>query len=225
MIKVALVYKVGGDFAGADVVRLTASIRKHLTIPHEIICLTDSEIKGSLFADKVIKLKHNWPGWWSKLELFALEGPLLYFDLDTVIIDNINKLAESIFNLRSNFIILRDFYKPETMNSSIMGWRYNARFVYDGFLEYLTVHNFIKRGDLISLPDYRGDQDFIFAAIENKQNSGPGFWWQGIQDEFPGIRSYKIDVRYRQVPAGTNVICFHGKPRPNTEILKGLGLV
>jgi hypothetical protein len=72
-----------------DVVRwFRRQLAAKLRTPHTFVCLSDKpdEVPGG------IALKHNWPGWWAKLELFRpdlfQEGDLvLYFDMDTVLTD------------------------------------------------------------------------------------------------------------------------------------------
>ena len=52
---IACVLKSGGDFLPAE----------------EFICLTDLDLDCQTLA-----LDHDWPGWWSKIELFRLPSAL-----------------------------------------------------------------------------------------------------------------------------------------------------
>lgn len=61
--------------------------------PFRFVCLTNvpDEFDDSI---EVVPLKHNWPGWWSKLELFrpgvfADGDRVFYLDLDSVIVKSI----------------------------------------------------------------------------------------------------------------------------------------
>ena len=100
--------------------------------------------------------------WWYKMQLFDTQhfrGPLLYFDLDTVITSNIDWIWQ--LNLR-HFWTVRDFkylWRPTNndSNSSVMWWntvQYN--YVWQEF-------NTRKLPDLMK--QYRGDQDFISDII------------------------------------------------------------
>jgi hypothetical protein len=62
-------------------------------------------------------------GWWNKLYLFKdglfPEGDrILYLDLDTVITGSL----DDIIQYKGTFAILRDFYRPEGLQSSVMAW-------------------------------------------------------------------------------------------------------
>ena len=50
--------------------------------PHRFVCLSDVPIKDV----ETVPLKHDWPGWWSKMALFdpAIEGDIFCTDLDNV---------------------------------------------------------------------------------------------------------------------------------------------
>ncbi|MCV5289720.1 hypothetical protein OFB97_30755, partial [Escherichia coli] len=66
-------------------------------------------------------LLYNWPGWWSKIELFNPNHPvlgdqdLLYFDVDVVVTGDIH-----IFEGAKKFTMLREFNHASRVNSSIM---------------------------------------------------------------------------------------------------------
>ena len=49
---------------------LQKQIEKFYPRPHKFICFTDFENMKC----ETIKLKHNLPGWWSKMEMYQLKG-------------------------------------------------------------------------------------------------------------------------------------------------------
>lgn len=59
----------------------------------QFACLSDVDVPGV----ECIPLKHDWSGWWAKLELFRPDMPtdFLYTDLDNVILGPIDELVES----------------------------------------------------------------------------------------------------------------------------------
>ena len=76
---------------------LNSMVKRHTTVPYQFNCLTDDA--NGLDPDiNVIKLPNDpWiKSWWSKLWMFApempLKGNILFFDLDVVIFDNIDRL-------------------------------------------------------------------------------------------------------------------------------------
>lgn len=203
MITVACVLKAGGDFGPAYVERLELGVDRHLALPHRFVCLTD--LPAETFRDdsegQVIPLTENWPGWWSKMELFKLPGPVLFFDLDTVITGPIDALAEWICRSDGALVMLSDFYRPKQRSSGILGWRGNTTKLFKCFWT----------GAELFMGKFRGDQEYLRAHLSEH----PEIRIAVAQDIFPGIKSFKVDVRGRQLPADAKVICFHGRPRPH----------
>ena len=85
---VASVLRSGGDFEPQHVYKLQKMCAKYLP-PHEFVCLSDIQL-----SCETILLRHDWAGWWAKMELFRLPSAL-YFDLDTVIIDDCTEMIEA----------------------------------------------------------------------------------------------------------------------------------
>lgn len=78
---------------------------------------------------EAIPLVTGLQGWYAKLELFALTGPVLYFDLDTVITGDLTEIAE----YPHRFTMLRDFTHPDRPASGVMAWEGDYRFLLDEF--------------------------------------------------------------------------------------------
>lgn len=85
----------GRNFTEQDVNRLRASVDKWIDRPYRFYCLTnDPSIK---INGGVVVLKNNWPGWWSKVELFRKDLPVgrtLYLDLDSHVVSGLKPLLE-----------------------------------------------------------------------------------------------------------------------------------
>jgi hypothetical protein len=204
MLNIVCVLKSGGDFDRRWVDALEHSIWDKVTEPHRFWCLTDID---DLMLDPGIEVRferllHSWPGWWSKIEMFRPglfpDGePILFFDLDTVILRDITHLAGAI---DTDLVLLRDFYRLQTAwGSGVMGWTSGC--FNEIFLEFRQdVRTYTRK--------FRSDQHFINWLVPSSQVR---FW----QDEFPGhLVSYKVHCT-EKVPAGAHVVCFHGKPRPD----------
>lgn len=172
-------------------------------------------------------IKHalvEWPGvtdkrsWWYKMQLFNAEshqGPMLYFDLDVVIVRNLDWMLDLPL---TNFWAIRDFkhlYKSyhTGINSSIMYWD-TRRFahVWPEF-EKKNVYNMIAK--------YHGDQDYITEVIPAEhrrffdQDKITSYRWQALDGGYNFQRKYYYKPN-TGVTIGdtTSVLIFHGKPKP-----------
>lgn len=155
--------------------------------------------------------------WWYKLQLFNHkhhQGPLLYFDLDTVITDNIDWITRQPLEY---FWAPKDFkhlWRPTHtgINSSVMWWD-TTKFTDVWQLFRNQDFNLLKRR-------YPGDQDFLSDVITQDRRR--------FLDERL-IRSWKWECfdggwdfkkRTNKAPGtgtrlnGAAVLVFHGKPNP-----------
>lgn len=211
MITVACVLKSGGDYNTAYVRRLQEGVATHLSVPHRFVCLSDVDVPCER-----IPLVHGWPSWWAKMELFKLHGAVLYFDLDTIIIGNVDRLATHILNIQNSLIMLRGFYRQDQC-SGILGWNGDASGIFDEFKEnYAAKATFQQRPRatymIVDGRQFRGDQEWLRVYLKNME-----VWLSVtmVQDIMPGIYSYKVDIRQKgRIPPDAKIICFHGRPRP-----------
>ena len=157
--------------------------------------------------------------WWYKMQLFDSmrhAGPLLYFDLDTVIVNNIDWICK----LPSNYFwSVRDFkylWKPnyQSVNSSIMWWDTTKfHYVWESFQQQ-NLKTLIKK--------YRGDQDYIthtVPVVDQRflDSTRIKSWrWQCLDG---GHNFKKIGNRHSTMntvlDATTDVMIFHGQPKPS----------
>lgn len=179
-----------GNYCGKGseyVNKLYHSVNKNLTVPHKFVCFTDNP-DGVECETRPIEGE----GWYAKLYLFRqfTEGKVIFFDLDTLILQNINFLTK----YNGKFAILRDFYRPQGYGSGIMLWR-------GGF-----GHDITDRYESMGRPHLSGgDQEFIERHARGKL----------LQDLFPKkIVSYKAHAM-AGVPDSVAVVCFHGYPKPH----------
>lgn len=187
-LRVVTVLKGGGDYNANHVYALEGMVHKYLNA--DFLCLSDQHL---LCEHKA--LRHGWPGWWSKMEIFRLEPPVLYLDLDTIICGHANDILESAKG--HDFVILRDVYRgrsdPNAMQSSIMYWERDMFWLYDAFREQ----------PVFDLP--HGDQEFL------EQEVAVAHYWQDLT---PSIVSYKADIISGGFKPHHKIVIFHGKPRP-----------
>ena len=189
-LQVVCVLKSGPEYLPHHVYALARSIWRHN--PHcRIRCLTDADVWHRDI--ETMPLLHNWPGWWSKLELFRpglLEGPTLYLDLDTVVVGALDIGID-------DFTMLPNVYRAGDFGSGCMAWRTPPTHLYETFAR--SPQTFI---DEYTTREKWGDQAFIRDHL----GRAPALF-----DE--KFRSYKAHCR-RFVPRSTAVVYFHGRPRP-----------
>lgn len=222
MLTVACVLKSGPEYRVEHVHALAAGVRRHLMLPHRFVCLTDLDAaefdprpycfpgftgrfaREPYLGIEPIPLKHGWPGWWSKLELFSpglFDGAVFYADLDTIIVGPLDDLVTG-----HRFTVLENFWSDQRIGSGLMAWHADEDLsrIYTRFTrvsakairEYVTTNAW-------------GDQGWIKAHTPLQ----PARW----QRLHPGrVFSYKRHI----VPAGgvipptASIICYHGRPRP-----------
>jgi SAM-dependent methyltransferase len=168
----------------------------------------------------------EWPGirgpkrsWWYKIQLFDSKyhsGPMLYFDLDTVITGNI----DWIWQLPTDRLwAVQDFkylFRPTraTINSSVM-WFDPAKFSY--------IYREFEPGEVAHRRSpWHGDQDYIQQKLPFDQVGYFG------QDRVKSWRwelldgGYDFRHRKHRVPGSgtvltpdTSVVIFHGNPKPH----------
>jgi hypothetical protein len=186
---IAMVLRSGGDFVADDV----AILRKQLeqAWPQtRIVCLSDVDVDCER-----IPLKHDWPRWWPKIELFDAERlppPWLYFDLDTIVRGPIDVPPHDL-------VMLPNPGYPGRHMSGLMALNVPMPKIYERFLrgprKFQSTHKFNS--------GLFGDQGFI----EISATSRPMPWPVGKD-----IVHYKLSRG--QIPEQAKVIVFQGKPRP-----------
>jgi hypothetical protein len=170
----------------------------------------------------------EWPGvsgrkrsWWYKMQLFNsahFSGQLLYFDLDTVIVDNIDWIVDlSPFY----FWTIRDFrvlWKADVqnMNSSVMYW--------DTTKWSQVWSNFEQNGTrkIISRYQHGGDQEYLTTVIapEKRRFMDPdrvvSWRWTALDGGMNFTnRTYNRPGRGTILSPNNSVLVFHGDPKPH----------
>jgi hypothetical protein len=180
---------VGTKYRPGYVYALKDAVEKHLRAPHVFRCITQLRLPGIETVRPVLP----YPGWWSKINLFALAtGPSLYFDLDVVITGGLDYLIE---------FTEHEFAAPPNwaqsghggIQSSVMAWRGN----WTAPVEYIEPQwpEVTKR--------LWGDQELLWEML--------GDSWVRIPR---GIYSYKYHCLRGKPPEDMAVCVFHGEPKP-----------
>ena len=194
---IATVLRSGGQYTPAHAFRLQ---RQAAAVAPDVpfVCLSDDLVPWV----EVRPLKHGWPGWWSKIELFRRDvfragTRVLYLDLDTTIIGSLDELLER----PEPFLGIKDFTRrPAGLTSGLMAWTAGgeASAIYERFT--VDAAAIMRRCGIF------GDGAWIAEQVQGHET----FW----QDVVPGqVVSYKVHCR-SGVPAGARVVCYHGTPKP-----------
>lgn len=152
------------------------------------------------------------------MQLFNPEqhlGPLLYFDLDTVIVQNIDWIWQQPVTY---FWAIHDFkhlWRPSHngVNSSVMWWDTQR---YKHVWEQFTQQDLQK-----TIKKYHGDQDYISDVIPQNQrrffdSTRIQSWrWQCLDGGYNfRRRSYMAPGQGAKLDKNTSVLIFHGNPKP-----------
>jgi hypothetical protein len=212
--------KHGTKYSSLYVNRLKNMIKRHLTVPFRFVCFTDNP--EGIDNDVVIEplpSHDRISGWWwkpylFKPGLFPLGETVLFFDLDMVIISNIDNL---IHYEPGSFVGLRDVgrvFQPDLnkLGSAVMRWTSG---------EHSDIWYGLDNDPKITRR-FRGDQDWIWHQKKDIIKFFPDKW----------IVSYKWEVRDRselvrtdnrwtfkttkcpKLDSDTAVLAFHGTPNP-----------
>jgi len=174
-------------------------------------------------------IKHclqEWPNvkgpkksWWYKIQMFNTEhhdGNLLYFDLDTMIVDDLSWITalstDYFWTLRDFRYLQRDTWN--SMNSSVMWWNV-PRYAW-------VWEKFEKQGYQQVIQSWPGDQDFINATIDHtkkrylpieKFQSWRWQCWDGGMNF--QTRKPKLPGTGTQIAPNVCAVVFHGHPKPH----------
>jgi hypothetical protein len=207
--------KYGRDY----VERLRNMVARHMSIPYEFVCLTDDDqsIEG---VRSIVQPPAGYKKlWWQKVHMFdpslPINGQIIFFDLDVVIHDNINKLVS--FS-RNNFIGIHDFNRAfhttwMNLNSSVLAWTHGTQsHIWEQF-----------KANPQDAQRLHGDQDWIWKTSKHIIKFWPKEWVQSYKWEIrkreeltmsSGKRQFKQADHTVEVNPACCVTVFHGDPKP-----------
>ena len=155
--------KENRDYSPKDVWNLYKSVKKHLSVDFNFYVLTND--LESEYPGQVIPLIHNWPGWWSKMELFREDlppGRYLYIDLDAFAIRSLNPL----FSIEGNLVMFRGRTASEIKPKIIDRYRTSVMMFDAGGLTRIYAQ--FKADPEYYMDLYRSDQDLIGGWLPNQ---------------------------------------------------------
>lgn len=203
-VNVACVLKSGGIYNASWVRKLRDGVARHLTIPHRFVCLSDVDVPCER-----IPLERDWPGWWSKIELFKrgqFDGPVLSFDLDTIVVGSLDRVA----SYPHEFTGAHDFYHG-FFCSTAMAWNGDYSFIHEAFAADPNGVAAYYDG-LLRAEKRIGDQAFIEDQLRLAEIK-PDVFRDLFSDRT--IASYKVHGCMTGYPIDAAVVAFHGRPKPH----------
>lgn len=196
------VMRSGGVYDALWTKRLFTGVMRNwdLDFPLRMFCLSD--VNPNLMGVTWVPLKHNWPGWWSKLELWRHDihaNPGLYLDLDNIIVGPMSRLL-SQHDFRLGLKTMNDANRDGHIQSAVMRWSRDWM---------LTHGREIYRGMTANpqkvMQDHPGgDQSYIESELDG--------WNLFPRTE---VLSYKNDVLASGLTPEATVVQFHGEPKPH----------
>ena len=215
---------IHGDLYSWDYVeKLHSMLSRNFSVPVKLHVFTeatrsvpDHMVKHRLTPLPDIHARRR--AWWYKMQMFNPEhvpGRLIYFDLDTVIVSNLDWML----SLDTRYFWAIHDYKRlwrqawSGINSSVMVWDCQ---------QYAHIWQHFSHNLDNILSTHRGDQDYIGAQLAPNQKQ---FFDQHL------IRSWRWEIKdggfdihsrtYRRPCAGSvltpgcSVMVFHGNPKPH----------
>lgn len=199
---------------------LNEMVKRNTTVPYQFHCITDSTAELDENINTIPLPNDPWiKTWWSKLWMFGghfpLQGNILFFDLDVIIFDNIDRLFTYD---PDKFMIIRDFNRCRVpdwklSNSSVMRWK-------AGTMNYLW-DEFVSKPNIV-MQNNHGDQDWITKRAKDDINHWPDDWIRSYKWEMIGLKDTKLltkdGKKFFRTPAKikpeNKVAVFHGEPKP-----------
>lgn len=219
-----LCLKHGDKYSAKYVNTLYSMVKRNLTIPFTMVCLTDNT--NGIDKDILcLKLPSELTGWWCKPYMYSADLPLaknstiLYMDLDVVISGNLNKLFDYEID---KWCVIRDFTRAMQPN-----WqKYNSSVIRFQLGQLHSVWATFRSDPQKIIKSHFGDQDWLYTSTH--QNNPATLW----PDEW--IRSWKWEIRkdrnlqsgskgnrkFTQIedvvpPSECCITVFHGDPNPH----------
>jgi hypothetical protein len=208
MINIVCVLRQGGKvgYDASWVEKLQNGVKQNLSIPYRFVCLSDVDVPCER-----IPLEQTGPGWWAKLQLFKtglFDGPVLYFDLDTVITGNLDELV-SIVTSQCDFLMEHDTHF-NISSSAILYWNGDYSNIYQEYIKkseyYEDKYSLGNQGSTRQI----GDQAVIASLVKHRYINDvcPGQWFHIVSKQ-----DYRIDL------SQTKVLIFRkAKQKPSTML-------
>jgi hypothetical protein len=219
--KILLCIKWGEKYGPEYVNRLYDAAKLHVSAPFDFVCLTDDS-EGldpaivihpipELGCPTPIKTRGNWKkvALWGKELSAHLTGTVLFLDLDSIIVDNIDCYFS--FGSPEDIILERNWARP----FSGLGQTSVFRFPIGSHPEILK--NFQK--DPQAIADQFGfEQHYITHSTKSVLKFWPRGWTRHFRLHCLGPMPWRL-LRPAVIPKGSRIITFPGGPNPSEAMV------
>lgn len=218
MNKQIICMKWGSMYGPEYVNNLYGMIQRNLSYPFNLFCMTDStegirdEVQCLPLPKLGFDIPPEAPGKWPKqalwkAELFGLKGVALFFDLDSVIVDNIDGYFE--FGKEEDVITAKNWIKPWLRGAQTSVFRYKIG-------EHAYLFDQLQENPDLCVK-YQFEQNYITHAIKGGVKFWPTAWTKHYRKHCTGLwpQRYLINPR---IPRGCKVVTFPGDPKPPDAI-------
>ena len=183
--------------------RLQSMVARHLTLPYRFVCFTDEPIEKvpiEYLPDSILKWRRKLPKMWLYAPENGLNGRVLAMYLDTVITGSLDEIAA----YDGWFCVLDDFWDPGQLGGGLISFDAD-----NPGLRWDLWDPLIDNYDEV-VSETGGNERYWY-----RRQSGGADRWQWL---FPGqmadAKPKGQDIIY-EVPHGTRMVHFHGRPRPH----------
>ena len=201
MVTIACVLRSGGRYDAGWAQRLAAGARRFVPGLERFVCLTDA---GPIAGVETIALRHDWPAWWAKFEVFRpdlFDGATVLCDLDTVFAGDASALAAS-----SDLTVLEDYFHRGRVSSALMRFEAGTLgFLYEAFAA--DPARWMAPGSCGEVPNaVHGDQVVIDHLLRREGQAFATF-----QQRHPGLVDFYDPAKTQYGP----IVVFIGDSKPD----------
>jgi len=215
-VTIATVYRSGGDYDTRHLQAIYNALQINAGWDGDFVCLTDQPELVEQCGIEALSMEHNWPSWWSKIELFKpnlFGGPVIYLDLDTLVLGPLHELKRTVARKRSEPLLLRGYHptsqRYDLAATGIMAWQSGQmEAVYHAFVDRYS--RLVELGKSVDQYIKGGDQGFVRQYVNPKRK---------LQDVLPpNYIAFKRQVRQSPRPveqelSGARLLAWSGRPR------------
>lgn len=145
-------YGFSSMYTEAWVEKLYRGVKRNLTQPFEFICYVDRERQ---FSEPIrqMQIRNDPPSYCDYTQPYELNEPMILMGLDTIIIGNIDHLADYCFTA-DKLAVPAAIYRPNTVCNAVALVPAGQKWVFDGWkgendMEVMRRHYAAKRIDML----------------------------------------------------------------------------
>jgi len=195
------VLRAGARYDEVWVERLARGARRSVPNLARVLCLADRAI--AVEGVETVRLRHDWPAWWSKFEAFRpglVQGRAVLCDLDTVFSGDASALGAP------GFCAMEDHFHKGRLSSALVRWEGDElRALYERFAA--EPERWMAPGSCGAVPNaVHGDQ-VVIDFLLREEGRLPRFF----QTVHPGLLDFYDPAKADPGP----VVIFIGDAKPD----------